>query len=102
MFCNAAVDEGDGQSSIHGLFLNHAALAALLHIEVLDHQVRQHRAGKATVAWNRLLQSGFVARGQNECLGPCLSCESICRKAMATIFDAAPLGCCGIVVEACA
>ena len=59
-FQNVATGDSDGQSSIDGILMNRTALTALLHIEVLDHQDRQHRPVKATFMWDKLLQSGTI------------------------------------------
>ena len=56
-FQHAATDE-EGQSSIDGILMNRTALAALIHIEVLDHRDRQHRPIQATFAWDRIKQVG--------------------------------------------
>lgn len=49
-----------GQSSIDGILVNRTALTALLGIEVLNHQDRQHRPVKATFCWDRIQQVGTV------------------------------------------
>ena len=60
-FCqHAAPADGEGQSSIDGILMNRTALTALLRIEVLDHQDRQHRPVQATFAWDRIQQVGTV------------------------------------------
>ena len=59
-FQSVATGNSDGQSSIDGILMNRTALSALLHIEVLDHQDRQHRPVKATFMWDKLLQSGTI------------------------------------------
>ena len=56
---NAATD-ADGQSSIDGVLVNRTALTALLGMEVLLHQDRQHRPVCATFAWDRIQQKGTV------------------------------------------
>ena len=59
-FQSVATGNSDGQSSIDGILMNRTALSALLHIEALDHQDRQHRPVKATFMWDKLLQSGTI------------------------------------------
>ena len=59
-FQHAAMDEGEGQSSIDGILLNRTALTALLKMEVLDHADRQHRPIQATFMWDRVEQIGTV------------------------------------------
>lgn len=62
-FRHSASEEGDGQSSIDGILVNRTALTALMHVEVLDHQDRQHRPVRATFAWDRVQQVGTDCSG---------------------------------------
>ena len=59
-FFQQAAADGEGQSSIDGILMNRTALAALVRIEVLDHQDRQHRPVQASFAWDRIQQVGTI------------------------------------------
>ena len=56
---NAPTDV-DGQSSIDGILVNRTALTALLGVEVLPHQDRQHRPVRATFVWDRIHMKGTM------------------------------------------
>ena len=58
-FQHNASTEADGQS-IDGILVNRTALTALVGIEVLQHQDRQHRPVRATFIWDRIHQTGTV------------------------------------------
>lgn len=55
-----AVNDDEGQSSIDGILVNRTALTALIGMEVLQHQDRQHRPIRATFAWDRIQQTGTI------------------------------------------
>lgn len=59
-FQHNPVSETEGQSSIDGILVNRTALTALIGMEVLQHQDRQHRPIRATFIWDRVHQIGSV------------------------------------------
>lgn len=59
-FQRTTTADAEGQSSIDGILVNRTALTAPQHIEVLNHQDRQHRPARATFAWDRIQQVGAI------------------------------------------